>query len=59
MSAAWADVHQARVIAAPFQHLGNDGFLADMALGDVFHLEARARPVFATRPAPDGDTRSG
>ncbi|MPZ36401.1 MAG: hypothetical protein GEV13_36555 [Rhodospirillales bacterium] len=35
------DVDQARVIATPFQHLGNDGFLADVALCDVLDLDTR------------------
>ena len=30
------DMHQARAIPAPFQHLGDNAFLADMALCDVF-----------------------
>ena len=37
------DVDQAGVIAAPFQHLGNHRFLADVALGDVLDLDARRR----------------
>ena len=30
------DMHQARVVTALFQQLGDDAFLADMALRDVF-----------------------
>ena len=30
------DMHQARVVTALFQNLGDDAFLADMALRDVF-----------------------
>ena len=37
------DMDQAGVIAAPFQHLGNDRFLADMTLGNVLDLDARCR----------------
>ena len=37
------DMHQAGVIATPFQHLRHDRFLADVALGDVLDRDPRLR----------------